>query len=155
MKLVMLRTASVPLQPTVRSTSLTSLKVSISRQDSGSGIFSGERYSVSSPRVSLNLEMNNKRFSGIRRALSQSDVVRSDVSTRMSGGESWFSPSRIPEQDIGGTGNDRVDYSGDDKRKIGDYYRELVKSNPADSLILRNYGKFLHEVSSYIKDHVL
>lgn len=147
----------MPVQPPVRSSSLTSLKVFVSRQDSGSGIFSGERHSVSSPRVSMNLEMNNKRVSGIRRALSQSDVSRLDVSTKLSGGGSRFAPSRIPEEDVNGIGNDRVNHGGiwpnnggdnsDDKRKMGDYYRELVKSNPTDPLILRNYGKFLYEVS--------
>ncbi|XP_031248793.1 uncharacterized protein LOC116106559 [Pistacia vera] len=155
MKAVLLRTTSVPVQPPVRSSSLTSLKVSISRQDSSSGVFSGERH-TSSPRVSLNFEMNNKRISGIRRALSQTDVARSDVSAKMSGGGTRFASSRIPEEDVNGVGNDRVDYSGNwpnnggnnggDKRKMGDHYRELVKSNPTDSLILRNYGKFLHEV---------
>ncbi|KAJ0053347.1 hypothetical protein Pint_03458 [Pistacia integerrima] len=152
MKAVLLRTTSVPVQSPVRSSSLTSLKVSISRQDSSSGVFSGERHTVSSPRVSLNFEMNNKRISGIRRALSQTDVARSDVSAKMRGGGTRFASSRMPEEDVNGIGNDRVDYSGNwpnnggDKRKMGDHYRELVKSNPTDSLILRNYGKFLHEV---------
>lgn len=157
MKAILFRTASMPVQPPVRSSSLASLKVFVSRQDSGSGIFSGERHSVSSPRVSMNLEMNNKRVSGIRRALSQSDVSRLEVSTKLSGGGSRFAPSRIPEEDVNGIGNDRVNHGGiwpnnggdnsDDKRKMGDYYRELVKSNPTDPLILRNYGKFLYEVS--------
>lgn len=37
---------------------------------------------------------------------------------------------------------------GDDseKRKMGEYYREMLKTNPSDSLLLRNYGKFLDEV---------
>uniref|UniRef100_A0A5B7AIJ1 TmcB/TmcC TPR repeats domain-containing protein n=1 Tax=Davidia involucrata TaxID=16924 RepID=A0A5B7AIJ1_DAVIN len=33
-----------------------------------------------------------------------------------------------------------------DRKKIGAYYEEMLKSNPTDSLLLRNYGKFLHEV---------
>ncbi|KAJ0111356.1 hypothetical protein Patl1_03531 [Pistacia atlantica] len=112
MKAVLLRTTSVRVQTPVRSSSLTSLKVPISRQDSSSGVFSGERQTVSSPRVSLNLEMNNKRISGIRRALSQTDVARSDVPTKMSGGGTRFTSSRIPEEDVNGVGNDSVDYSG-------------------------------------------
>lgn len=36
--------------------------------------------------------------------------------------------------------------SFDDRSKIGAYYQEMLKSNPNDSLLLRNYGKFLHEV---------
>lgn len=33
-----------------------------------------------------------------------------------------------------------------DGGKIGAYYQEMLKSNPSDPLLLRNYGKFLHEV---------
>ncbi|MDD9849755.1 hypothetical protein BZG30_31475, partial [Escherichia coli] len=33
-----------------------------------------------------------------------------------------------------------------EQRKIGAYYQEMLKSNPGDPLLLRNYGKFLHEV---------
>ncbi|KAK9275609.1 hypothetical protein L1049_022876 [Liquidambar formosana] len=37
--------------------------------------------------------------------------------------------------------------SGDeDRSKMDAYYQEMLKSNPRDSLLLRNYGKFLHEV---------
>ncbi|KAG7036203.1 hypothetical protein SDJN02_03004 [Cucurbita argyrosperma subsp. argyrosperma] len=43
-------------------------------------------------------------------------------------------------------------YDGsNDRNKIGAYYEELLKLNPNDALLLRNYGKFLHEVE---KDHV-
>ncbi|KAK9275693.1 hypothetical protein L1049_022960 [Liquidambar formosana] len=39
------------------------------------------------------------------------------------------------------------DGSGDeDRSKMDAYYQEMLKSNPGDSLLLRNYGKFLHEV---------
>lgn len=31
--------------------------------------------------------------------------------------------------------------------KIGTYYEEMLKLNPNDALLLRNYGKFLHEVT--------
>ncbi|XP_024935151.2 uncharacterized protein LOC107430603 [Ziziphus jujuba] len=33
-----------------------------------------------------------------------------------------------------------------DRSKIGDYYQKMLKKNPSDSLLLRNYGKFLQEV---------
>ncbi|OMO93296.1 Tetratricopeptide-like helical [Corchorus olitorius] len=46
----------------------------------------------------------------------------------------------------GKSGGDHGDDSFGDKNKIGDYYREMLKLNPGDSLLLRNYGKFLHEV---------
>ncbi|KAE9613289.1 putative tetratricopeptide-like helical domain-containing protein [Lupinus albus] len=38
----------------------------------------------------------------------------------------------------GGNGGERI--------QIGAYYEEMLKSNPTDALLLRNYGKFLHEV---------
>ncbi|KAK1374987.1 Adenosine monophosphate-protein like [Heracleum sosnowskyi] len=33
-----------------------------------------------------------------------------------------------------------------DRKEIGAYYEEMLKSDPMNSLLLRNYGKFLHEV---------
>lgn len=40
-------------------------------------------------------------------------------------------------------GSNNNDY---ERNKIGAYYQQMLKSNPNDPLILRNYGKFLHEV---------
>ncbi|KAF5460333.1 hypothetical protein F2P56_020211 [Juglans regia] len=45
----------------------------------------------------------------------------------------------------GGDGGNGIG-NGEDRSKIGAYYLEMLKSNPGDSLLLRNYGKFLHEV---------
>ncbi|KOM25641.1 hypothetical protein LR48_Vigan148s000500 [Vigna angularis] len=36
--------------------------------------------------------------------------------------------------------------NGGERMKIDAYYEEMLKSNPTDALLLRNYGKFLHEV---------
>ncbi|KAG2680294.1 hypothetical protein I3760_11G093300 [Carya illinoinensis] len=36
----------------------------------------------------------------------------------------------------------------EERSKIGAYYLEMLKSNPEDSLLLRNYGKYLHEVEN-------
>ncbi|KAK4728306.1 hypothetical protein R3W88_021294 [Solanum pinnatisectum] len=33
-----------------------------------------------------------------------------------------------------------------DPRKIGEYYKEMLNSDPMNALLLRNYGKYLHEV---------
>ncbi|WOG90090.1 hypothetical protein DCAR_0209331 [Daucus carota subsp. sativus] len=33
-----------------------------------------------------------------------------------------------------------------DRKDVGAYYQEMLKSDPMNSLLLRNYGKFLHEV---------
>ncbi|KAA8522039.1 hypothetical protein F0562_012647 [Nyssa sinensis] len=50
----------------------------------------------------------------------------------------------------GGSGNDYgIDAStggNADRCKIAAYYQEMLKSNPTNSLLLRNYAKFLHEV---------
>lgn len=36
---------------------------------------------------------------------------------------------------------------GSERRAMGEYYREMIEANPGDALLLRNYGKFLHEVT--------
>ncbi|CDP13050.1 unnamed protein product [Coffea canephora] len=47
----------------------------------------------------------------------------------------------------GGGGRDEFGTGGNaDLSKIGAYYEEMIKSNPSNPLLLRNYGKFLHEV---------
>ncbi|XP_059275691.1 uncharacterized protein LOC132030182 [Lycium ferocissimum] len=39
-----------------------------------------------------------------------------------------------------------------DPRKIGEYYKEMLNADPMNSLLLRNYGKYLHEVErDYVK----
>lgn len=35
---------------------------------------------------------------------------------------------------------------GRSRKKVGEYYQQMLKSNPGDPLLLRNYGKYLHEV---------
>lgn len=54
----------------------------------------------------------------------------------------------------GGIGNNRKFTGGGggrdgcnaDRSKIGAYYQEVIKSNPTNSVLLRNYAKYLHEV---------
>ncbi|KAL2332836.1 hypothetical protein Fmac_014049 [Flemingia macrophylla] len=36
--------------------------------------------------------------------------------------------------------------NGDERMRISAYYEEMLKSNPTDVLLLRNYGEFLHEI---------
>ncbi|GAV91290.1 LOW QUALITY PROTEIN: hypothetical protein CFOL_v3_34687, partial [Cephalotus follicularis] len=163
MKAVLLRTGSATFQQPVLTGSP---KLSISRQHSFTGIFSGERNAVSSPRISLHLEPNRR----IRRVSSEGDVIRSgsDAWKKLSGAGSRSVPARIPEEaaddreslilkekgvnlagtrPIGFPGN-FADFGGanGNKSKIGDYYKKMLESNPGDSLLLRNYGKYLHEV---------
>ncbi|KAF3494087.1 hypothetical protein DY000_02054193 [Brassica cretica] len=130
----------------------------------------GERFSGG--KISIDV----KATSGLRRVLSESDVIRNErmlksvVSKpspanipeeedeiRFSDG--WGSliwkESGIPAEEQGVAGGGGSGYSGgkgnggdgyDDRSKIGDYYREMLKSNPNNSLLLMNYGKFLYEV---------
>ncbi|CAJ1931124.1 unnamed protein product [Sphenostylis stenocarpa] len=59
----------------------------------------------------------------------------------------------LPE-DLESGGNDGGDHGGEnltggnggEMMKIDAYYEEMLKSNPTNALLLRNYGKFLHEV---------
>ncbi|XWS62171.1 hypothetical protein CRYUN_Cryun07bG0188200 [Craigia yunnanensis] len=194
MKAVLLRAGSVP----VKSPALYgSPRVSLSRQSSFGGVYSGERIgsSLSSPKISLHFRMEKRKpketQAHIRRALSDTDIIRSE--SRIPGGSRCFSAG-IPEEEyvsdgevdrklrtlVTGNGSDgasfapiwpevgismeEIGFSGDgfgnggkcggnhgddsygDKSKIGDYYREMLKLNPTDSLLVRNYGRFLHEV---------
>ncbi|PSS11803.1 Adenosine monophosphate-protein like [Actinidia chinensis var. chinensis] len=143
------------------------------------GSVPGQKHSLfpGSPRVSacqnnlsLHLDVSRRRDSSpatvIRRALSETDVIRSEFSfSRLSGVGSRSLPARIPEEELefpgGGIGKGRnsggfggSDGFGDgtftggdaDRSKMGAYYQEMLKSNPTDSLLLRNYGRFLHEI---------
>ncbi|KAK1307176.1 hypothetical protein QJS10_CPA10g01181 [Acorus calamus] len=58
----------------------------------------------------------------------------------------------LPEESGGGIGKGRIGGGGggssgsSDKSGIGAYYEEMLKADPSNPLLLRNYGKFLHEV---------
>ncbi|KAF5734305.1 hypothetical protein HS088_TW16G00752 [Tripterygium wilfordii] len=189
MKAALFRTDSLPILQSILT--LGSPRVRISRNES---------FNMSSPRISLHLEINSKTDSparSIRRALSENNLIRSGTDGVPDGflkqnafgsrslpsimseleclsetesevhdrellefsgkfPENWTPPEELGSSGDGfGKGNE----SGDDRSwndgcsggsgdvtKIGDYYREMLKSNPGDSLLLRNYGKYLHEV---------
>lgn len=60
--------------------------------------------------------------------------------------------SEIPVEELGFSGNEIGKGSSggsggnSDRRKMGAYYEEMLKTDPTNSLLLTNYGKFLHEV---------
>ncbi|XP_050231178.1 uncharacterized protein LOC126680165 [Mercurialis annua] len=163
MKSLLLRTGSV--QPHAPLTPGGSSKLSLSRSSSVTSFLSGEKNSSSSPNISLHLDINRRssRDAPIRRAFSEADIVRSE--TEIFGS---FPASIVEEESLdlnfdgllwsesGGDGFGKGKNSGggggagsggaDDLRKIGDNYKKMLKSNPSDSLLLRNYGKFLQEV---------
>ena len=188
MKAVLIRTGSIP------ALSPGSPRVTLYRYDSVSGVFTSEKSSVTSPKVSLHLDNNGRRDGGMRRAYSETDMIRSESGlSRLSGVGSRSFPTVIPEEKYvsdselgspglktngagvwpeigipveelefsggGGFGKGRKYGDGDngigndeEKSKMAAYYLEMVKSNPGDSLLLRNYAKFLHEVLAYFKN---
>lgn len=196
MKAVLIRTGSVPVQAQSPQHVSGSPRVCLSRSDSLSGVFSGDKTAVSSPKLSLHFEINRRRKDRaiIRRALSESDIIRSESesSAGLSTGSRSF-PAIIPEEDclngandesaplsraasiagsfpeigipfeeigVSGGGFGRGSKSGgdgdfgfgtygggfNDRSKLSEYYKQMLKANPGDSLLLRNYGKYLHEV---------
>lgn len=167
MKSALLRTGSVPL---LSPTTTPSSSFSNNKQPLY-GLFSSHNSSTSSPR-SISLHYCTRNHSNhIRRAASESDIVRSlhqvsNTSDQFSGlasrsrSRSSF-PSKIPEEEFLNEDHDQI-FDGDsmeedkvflnspiginDRSKIGAYYEHMLKLNPSDALLLRNYGKFLHEV---------
>lgn len=111
----------------------------------------------------------------LRRARSEGDIVGSNLSPRA--GSCGPAPEKVVEEedlavkwcDIGvsvpagqveqaeyaggGTGKGKNialgkgDGAGDDNRRIAEYYQQMLQADPSNPLLLRNYGKFLHEVS--------
>lgn len=143
MKSLLMRTGSMPVQTRF-------IPTTISRHNSVESLSTnGDRFSAGK------ISIDAKSAAGMRRALSESDVIRSERMSKSVVG-SKPSPARIPEEDEqgfsgGGGGGGGSGFSGgyEDRRKIGDYYREMLKSNPNSSLLLMNYGKFLYEVKGF------
>lgn len=49
----------------------------------------------------------------------------------------------------GGSGSGSFSGGNADQNKIAAYYQQMLRANPGNLLLLRNYGKFLHEVSLF------
>ena len=195
MKAALLRTGSLPVMSSLLPGSP---RVSFGVHDFFAGaLFSGDKANLASPRISLHFQNSSEREvpgRRIRRALSESDIIRSESGfSKLNGVGSRSCPSKITEgdeeeeeeedddDDEGGgplivkqKSSDRVNYAGSlpeigipvdelgfsgggvdgngsgsftgDRRKLAAHYEETLKLNPGDSLLLRNYAKFLHEV---------
>lgn len=94
----------------------------------------------------------------LRRVRSDTDLTL----TRLPPFRSRWSPAVVEEVEElgfsgGGAGNGRKSGGGNGRegkgdanqegdRKIGNYYQDMLKADPANPLLLRNYGRFLHEV---------
>ncbi|MED6193163.1 hypothetical protein PIB30_016465 [Stylosanthes scabra] len=158
MRASLIRTGSVPVLNPVQTSSP---RLSLPRQAS----FSGENSRVQSPTLSMHFDSDARRDlppNGIRRVMSESlirsasegfgairdlnrrgarpfpAIVREEENEEFGGGSGYRGGDRGIATVTGGNGGDRV--------KIGAYYEKMLKSNPTDALLLRNYGKFLHEV---------
>ncbi|KAF6151736.1 hypothetical protein GIB67_002019 [Kingdonia uniflora] len=190
MKSVLIRTGSDPVHVTpVQFSSATSHRISFSDHGSLTDIlFPGKNNSASgSPRGSLHLEVRKKKkHVSIRRALSESNIVRSGSMFSGVGSRSFptIIPEEVEEDEVvsifgsmilankclnrelgsdngmgtgqgrrdsggrggGGAGNNNNGGGGADQSKMGAYYMKMLKADPVNALLLRNYGKFLHEV---------
>lgn len=153
----MIRTGSAPVHQLLSPPVPGSPSFRLPRSES----LSGDK--TTSATVSLHFEVNRRRDSGIRRALSESQLhggIHSSPARILGKKPTSFAGSwpeiGIPLEEIGisGGGNGGGDDRGfgnsgggnSDRSKLGAYYEEMLKANPGDSLLLRNYSKFLHEV---------
>ncbi|KAL5973881.1 hypothetical protein ACLOJK_030540 [Asimina triloba] len=212
MKAILLRTAS--------GSGRSQLSVSIGSPRSHShggldhavGISFSSRSSTPSPRYSLHCKLRDSSWNatGFRRALSESDLIRSEIATSdqspaLGRLRSRSIPSRIAEEENlsdesdsavhdddgslmlkwksfdvgisdrvsafseeesefsgGGSGNGRKagrggDSEGEftggnaDRSEVGEYYQKMLKMDPGNPLLLRNYAKFLHEVEKDLR----
>ncbi|KAJ4957908.1 hypothetical protein NE237_025019 [Protea cynaroides] len=175
MKAVLLRTVSSLVQSSMVFDS-PKLSFSCASHDSvTAALFSGENKklspSLSSP--SLHFQMKDKASRSIRRAKSEADVAcslknDSDRFSKLTSAGYRSFPAMIPEEKEekleffgGGAGKDNKISGGNgdsgdgggfvtggsaDQSKIAAYYQKMLKANPGDPLLLRNYGQFLHQV---------
>ncbi|KAL7111215.1 hypothetical protein ACP275_05G074200 [Erythranthe tilingii] len=167
MESLIFRTASgsgsIPLQsPLPPASPRHSVSLSAAAAAAG-GVFSGEKNGSPPPRISLNMEISRR---SIRRSYSEPDVARSGFRALSKLGSRSF--TALPEVDqhdgstelgfpgggmnknsnSGGGGGGGGNGSGgeDDRHKMGEYYEEMLKSDPRNSLLLGNYAKYLREV---------
>ncbi|CAN6461002.1 unnamed protein product [Victoria cruziana] len=84
-----------------------------------------------------------------RRICNLSGVVTERASTEEGGlGDGGCGKGRKTGGGDGGRGEENGPSGGGraDQSRIGEYYKEMLKANPGNPLLLMNYGKYLHEV---------
>ncbi|KAK4422971.1 hypothetical protein Salat_1879700 [Sesamum alatum] len=175
MKSLLCRTGSgpIPVQTPLMPSSPRH-SVSLPVQDSVVNVFSGQKKSTQ--RISLHKEMTrrNIRRSSSESDVIRSEMrtlsrqgSRSFTTPRIpeeefgegihdyagdwpASGMSWeelgFPGGGMNKNRNSGGGGSGGNGSDADRSEIGSYYQEMLKSDPTNSLILRNYGKYLHEV---------
>lgn len=145
----LIRTGSVPVQ---NSFLPSSPRVRLTRRPS----FTADTIHLHSPKISMHYSHSNN---GIHRTSSDADKFSlhptgsRSLSPIIPDNEQFFSVG-VRSEDLefgGGDGRDLGGASltggnGGERMKIGAYYEEMLKLNPTDALLLRNYAKYLHEV---------
>ncbi|PKU68737.1 uncharacterized protein LOC110096052 [Dendrobium catenatum] len=74
-------------------------------------------------------------------------VVKEDEEVEFSGG----SGKGKGRKSMGGSFGDGGNEENDGNRMIDHYYQEMLRADPGNPLLLRNYGRFLHEVERDLK----
>lgn len=146
--------------------------VSLPIQRSVAGVFSCEKNGVSSPRISLHTIKSSQRDSSQRdlvrpevrtysklrsRSFTAPQISEEDHEIGRGNAGVWPSSEfsceelgfpgggKSKNRNFSGSGSGR-DGSHGDQHEIRAHYQEMLKTNPTNSLLLRNYGKYLHEV---------
>ncbi|XP_023554672.1 uncharacterized protein LOC111811867 [Cucurbita pepo subsp. pepo] len=86
------------------------------------------------------------RYWSVPSEIPEDEFLNQDEFHRGSFADTEFLNSGIVSGDGGDFVADKFTDGSSESSKIRAYYEEMLKSNPSDALILRNYGKFLHEV---------
>ncbi|XP_073002064.1 uncharacterized protein [Typha latifolia] len=96
-------------------------------------------------------ENGNISSSLLLRARSEADLVtRTYRPARVAEEEEEYSNGGMGKGTKVGGGGGRSGEGGDhNNRRIGDYYQEMLRSDPGNPLLLRNYGQFLHEEEAF------
>ncbi|QCD90793.1 hypothetical protein DEO72_LG4g1753 [Vigna unguiculata] len=171
MRASLIRTGSLPVQNPVF---LGSPRCSLTRQTSFPGEKNHAKFSPISMQYSHFNARRDAPQNGINRASSDGALENTGVRRNLNRTGSCSPRPIIPHQEQffsdanlhkpsylgilredmesgGGDGSDHGDATatggnGGERMKIDAYYEEMLKLNPTDALLLRNYGKFLHEV---------
>ncbi|CAI0441462.1 unnamed protein product [Linum tenue] len=86
---------------------------------------------------------------GSRRKFTRKDVYGVGIAAAIPMEESVEDGNNNGGKNNGGGFGGRGEGNGgdnDNKRRMAEYYEQIIRSNPHDALLLRNYGKFLYEV---------
>ncbi|XP_020094869.1 uncharacterized protein LOC109714583 [Ananas comosus] len=125
-----------------------------------------------SPRsAAIHVDGGDSGSSLLRRARSEADLRRSGILRPGSAAAARApAPPRVAEEEddeegeeeyssggmgkgtkIGGGGRGGEGGDSNENRRIGDYYKGMLRSDPGNPLLLRNYARFLHEVEGDVK----